>query len=40
MSFITDDPVKKNGAKVTEELRTVVWRSIFSNNGAAKSPAL
>jgi hypothetical protein len=40
MFIITEDRVKKNGAKVTEELRIVVWRPVFSNYGAAKSPGL
>jgi hypothetical protein len=29
MIIITEDPVKKNGAKVTEELWIVVWRPYF-----------
>jgi hypothetical protein len=40
MFNITEDPVKKNGAKVLEELRIVVWRPVFSMYGAAKSPGL
>jgi hypothetical protein len=36
MFIITVDPVEKNCAKVTEELRIVV----FSNYEAAKSPGL
>jgi hypothetical protein len=35
MFNITEDPVKKNGAKVTEELQRVVWRPVFYNYGAA-----
>jgi hypothetical protein len=40
MIIITEDPVKKNGAKVTEELWIVVWRPVYSNYGAAKSHGL
>jgi hypothetical protein len=43
MSIITEDPVKKNGGKFwsyTEELRIVIWRPVYSNYGATKSPGL
>jgi hypothetical protein len=43
MFIITEDPIysiRKNGAKVTEELRIVVWRLVYSNYGAAKIPRL
>jgi hypothetical protein len=41
MFMITENSVKKNGAKVPEELRTVViWRPLYTNYGAAKSPGL
>jgi hypothetical protein len=40
MFIITEDPVQKNGAKFTEELWIVVWRPIYFNYGAAKSPGL
>jgi hypothetical protein len=39
MFIITEDHVKKNGAKVTEELR-IVWRPVYSNYRAPKSPDL
>jgi hypothetical protein len=31
MFIITEDPVKKNGAKFTEELRIEVWRRVYWN---------
>jgi hypothetical protein len=42
MFIIIEDPVKKNGAKFTEELRIVpvVWRPGYFNYGAGKSPGL
>jgi hypothetical protein len=30
MFIVTEDPVKKNAAKVTEELRIVIWRPVYS----------
>jgi hypothetical protein len=39
MFSITEDPVKKNGAKFwsyTEELRIVIWRSVYSKYGATE----
>jgi hypothetical protein len=38
--IIAEDPVKKKGAQFTEELRIVVWRPVYSNYGAAKSPGM
>jgi hypothetical protein len=38
--FIITEDIKKNGAKVTEELRIVLWRPVNSNYGAAKIPGL
>jgi hypothetical protein len=40
IAFGTVYSIRKNGAKVTEELRIVVWRPVYSNYGAVKSPGL
>jgi hypothetical protein len=40
MFIITEDPVKKNGAKVTEDLRIVVWNGApyFLTTGLQRAP--
>jgi hypothetical protein len=36
--IITEDHVKKNGTKVTQELRIVVWRPYFLITGLQRAP--